>query len=60
LEAGRRVVRSGAEVALDRSPRMLGDHRSAFDIAVAAHDDAVAIPVRAIQLQRLGDPAAGG
>ena len=53
------MVPPSGQVALDLHPRMLGNDRSALDVAIA-HDDPLSVPICAIHLERLGDPAAGG
>ena len=59
-EEWRGVVISCGEVALNLVPSMPGDHRGALDIPFAAHDHPLGAPIRAIQLERLGDLAASG
>ncbi len=54
------AVGAGREVRLDRGARVVGDHRGALDVALAAHDDPLVVPVGAVQLERLGDATAGG
>jgi hypothetical protein len=47
-------------IDLDRAARVLGDHRGALDVAFAAHDDPLAVPLVAVQRECRRDAAARG